>query len=185
MKYRKKVNLVILIVLSAFFVIWTTLFININKRFPQSKLEMYGVNENIGWNNLNISPVSVSIYTAKELKRIYPDDIEDYDMDSNNILAIFKVKISNNTDQDIKFKLHPEIFADTNPVVWYNGVHQVGNKITTIPANSKDVEVLLAGTMGESIVNRDYWNKEKLAKCEYHLVFSYYPFKRCLTFNYS
>ncbi|SEW43039.1 hypothetical protein [[Clostridium] fimetarium] len=163
---------------ASFYMIW-----DINHRFPNAKVEEYVLNQSMKWKDLDFTPISRKIYSAEEYAVAYPEDSYDFDMEKGFLHVVFTIKISNNTSNDIKLKDLMLMQVETSPFEFGNGISMVGNMVGVIKSGSQGTVIELSTVISNSLVSENYWSKEKLESCAFHLVFTYYPAKKILNFG--
>lgn len=180
-KNRRKILLYVITAIFfsvCFFLIW-----DINHRFPNAKVEECNLNQSIKWNNLDFTPISRKVYTAQEYAVAYPEDSYDIDMKQGTMHVVFTIQVSNHTQQDIKLKNIMLMQAETSPFVMGNGISMVGDLVSVIKAGTEENVIEMSSVMSSNLVDSNYWSKERLESCEFHLVFTYYPVKKILNFG--
>ena len=183
-KKIKKVIAGILIIFSG--IVLTANIYHVNKRFPKEQVEVYTPEKGMTMNGLEITPIEYKVYAPDDFFNKYPEndhfnylkDRKDYTQKNN--MVVYKVKISNYTDEDKICK--PYLFsAMAKNSRWHNGLTQVDNQIKTIFEAGSTTVIELVALITTSQIQYKYI--KDVYNDKYCLIASYYPVRRVFDFD--
>jgi len=187
MMHYKKI-IIIIIISVVLFVAWLIGFLDVNSRFPQVKCEEYHLDEWVdysnrywGYDNLQLSPVKITIYSAKDFESGYPEEGEEY-KDTSYKIVVMKVKIKNNSSQEISVgKVFSFFTAGAEPIGWNNQGRIIDSKNTNILPGGNQEDVELYVVLSESVVSSR--NYDRFLKNKIFLSVKSYPLRQILVFD--
>lgn len=154
---------------------------DINRRFPNPTVcEQYTTDSPAMIDGLEVTPVSVHIYSYDEYCERYSDDsnMEEYAKDWK--FAVYKVTFRNTTDRELRFG------ADTFMAVaqksgFHNGVMQENRKKNQTIQPGEVQEIELTSNITEILIGKKWF--QKLEEETYTLVYWWYPVQKELVFT--
>lgn len=177
-RYKKTILISIVILLTAG--TWLVGFININHRFPQPVIEEYHADQYLDYENAQITPVQMDIYSGAQFAELYSAIGKSF-ANQNCKIIVAKIKIKNNSNSNIdslKFCTRSNVVA--YPIGYENQGMLVDMKnIYVLPGEEKEVSTYYAVT--QSLVSDK--NMAEFLNSKFYMGVRLYPIKQILVFD--
>lgn len=188
MIFSKKINLYIYSFLAIFIIGCLIFIIRINLLYPNAKIVDNTETGYIMWRGCKIEADSVEVFSPEEFVENFPEYVYQFDYLLNNRhdnrlegIAVFKIKITNETEKSVDFRVNGQAYACSTPSMWANGLAALSEEHIIEP--NKTVEYVVGAAYQPTLVNKKYI--ERMKTSEFMLVFSNYPERLLLRFNYE
>ena len=174
---KRKIKAVIIIVL--LFVVlgcWVIGYIDVNRRFPKPKEEIYAVNEWISDSNVMVKVNSVELVSKDEAYSQYGiNDYEDERQDIQYFITKLEINNTSGEEYDVEKKLNSHIAIKAYPLGYVNQgeiITESGISNVKIKAD-EEKEVVICFILGDGVLRTD--RRWMLNKSDMYLDFHEYP----------
>jgi len=177
-RYRKAIliSIVILLIVGT----WLVGFIKINHRFPQPVIEEYHADQWLDYENAQITPVQMDIYSGTQFAEIYSDIGKSF-ANQNSKIIVAKVKIKNNSNSKLdSMKFYTRFNVVAYPIGYENqGMLVDLNNIYVLPGEEKEVSTYYM--VSQALVSDQ--KMDEFLNSKFYMGVRLYPIKQILVFD--
>ncbi len=188
MIFSKRINVIHFFLTVIFLAVCVTGIVNINSKYPDSKIVNNEKSGYIMYKYLELKPVEMKIYTPEAFVEAFPDtfsfrhlvtDKESRENIENYRIIYYKISATNNTDNEIRFNMSAACVAVSFPRGWHNGIPPMAGPSSVKPGETAIFQGAALCTPGLG----GYKNFSEMENEKFCLLFLEYPERIIMKFE--